>query len=226
MYVLILDTCYPLTAKQFSTLLLCMKFLSAGIFVESEHYVAIKLHLLRAMGFKNVASHPSLFGQTSYVLDATPELAWPCIDELLLLLDSAATISISQVMLGLPQPEDIFNEMLVGTVFIEPLLAFIGAHEDLLSIPYASAKALLHSLTVVLYKHNVDSGKDGKPLLRLHTPIRTAVRRALLFARSDAPYDLRQLGLSVAYAFIKTRPGMAGSFVPYVLLANERRIFF
>ncbi|KAI0035078.1 hypothetical protein K488DRAFT_44141 [Vararia minispora EC-137] len=201
-------------ALQVSTVILCIKALSAGTPVDPTTYLLVKLHLLRIMGYKSVESHPSPSGTTFYVafenLGATPEFAWPCIDELISLLDSTATTSVSQAMFGPAQADDEPTYMLVGAAFADVLLAFVNEYGDCETLPYESAKILLQALIIVIYKHDF----DGKILARLYNPLRRAARRALSFSLLDVPYDLRQLGVSVAYAFIKTRPGIAGAFVP------------
>ena len=105
--------------------------------------------------------------------------------------------------------------MLVGTIFVDVLLSLIIDAPEFTLLPYMSAKMLLESLIVVIYKHDFDS----KALGYLFGSLRAAAKRALSVALTEVPYDLRQLGVSVASAFIKTRRKDAGSFVPCVLHA-------
>jgi hypothetical protein len=122
-------------------------------------------------------------------------------------------------MLGVSSDTDTAST-LVGSGFVDVILAFINDFEDIIRLPYLSAKMLLQSLIVAIIKHDFDS----KLLKPLYPQLRKAVRKALSVAMSEESYDLRQLGISVAQVFIKTRPGIAGSFVPYaVILLFDRR---
>lgn len=196
-----------------STILLSLKFISAGLPVDTNSYMTVKFHLLRVLGFKNVAIVPSVTAQSFYIsytrLQSVPDYAWPCADELLTLFDSASYLPVSPAMTSASQDEE-QQPMLVGTIFVDVLLTMIIDAPDFLLLPYMSAKMLLESLIVVIHKHDFDS----KALSYLFGSLRAAAKRALSVALSEAPYDLRQLGVSVASTFIKTRHNDAGSFVP------------
>ncbi|VDB82999.1 unnamed protein product [Peniophora sp. CBMAI 1063] len=199
-----------------STVLLSLKLISAGLPVDTNNYMTVKFHLLRVLGFKNVAIVPSATAQSFYIsytkLQSVPDYAWPCADELLTLFDSANRLPVSPAMTSASQDEE-QQPMLVGSIFVDVILTLIIDAPDFTLLPYMSAKMLLESLIVVIHKHDFDS----KALGYLFGSLRAAAKRALSVALSEAPYDLRQLGVSVASAFIKTWRKDAGSFVPDAL---------
>ena len=201
-----------------STVLLSLKLISAGLPVDTNSYMTVKFHLLRVLGFKNVAIVPSATAQSFYIsytkLQSVPDYGWPCADELLTLFDSANFLPVSPAMTSASQDEE-QQPMLVGTIFVDVLLSLIIDAPEFTLLPYMSAKMLLESFIVVIYKHDFDS----KALGYLFGSLRAAAKRALSVALTEVPYDLRQLGVSVASAFIKTRRKDAGSFVPCVLHA-------
>ncbi|KAI0322233.1 hypothetical protein OF83DRAFT_1279816 [Amylostereum chailletii] len=197
-----------------STVSLSLKLLSAGVTIDLFNLLKIKLYLLRIAGFQDVISRPSASGQSFYVvfgdLSTTPDHAWPCIDELLTILDSPFSFSFSSAaMPDLLVGQDESTTLLIGSIFLDVLLAVINQTPDLLAIPFLSTKSLLESLLVVIYKHDLDS----KPLRHLTPELRRAVRRVLAMSLEATSYELRQLALSVVQSYVKHRPSHTSNFV-------------
>ncbi|KAI0062284.1 hypothetical protein BV25DRAFT_1804358 [Artomyces pyxidatus] len=201
-------------ALHVSLILLSLNMIEAGVTIDTFSLLKIKRHLVQVIGFTDVSTIPSATGQTFYIafekLGGIPEYVWACIDELLPVLDAAHPFSVSaSAMTGSYSTDDTQSSLLIGSPFVDVVLALINEMKDLLSAPFLSTKTLLECLMVIVYKHDMES----KPLKHLQGNLRQAVRRMLSITLAPVSYDLRQLALSVIQAYVKRWPNAVGSFV-------------
>ena len=192
--------------------------ISSGINVDLLTLLKLKSRLVHTLGFSGVAAVPSSAGQTAgqifYVaFEHKRTTAWdvsPCIDELFSVLDASHPFSIvASAMTESLAPNDAPVPLLVGSIFVDVLLALITGSEDLLDMPFLTAKRLVESLLVVMYKHDMES----QPLRHLQGSLRRAVVRVLSLVPTGLSYELRQLSLTAAQTYIKLWPNTSGSFV-------------
>ncbi|KAI0054105.1 hypothetical protein FA95DRAFT_1480391 [Auriscalpium vulgare] len=201
-------------ALHVSLVLLSLKMIAGGVPIDLFSLLKIKKHLVQIAGFSDVSTIPSATGQMFYIafakLKHTPDHAWPCVDELLPVLDAPHSFTFpASAMTGAFVTDDAQSTLLVGSSFVDVVLALVNDASDLFSAPYQSTKSLLECLLVVVYKHDLDS----TPLRHLQGGLRRAVRRVLSVTMAPVPYDLRQLALSIAQAYIKKFPSAVGGFV-------------
>lgn len=181
-----------------------------GVAIDDFSLLKIKFHLVQALGFPNTASVPSFDGQTFRVdfgdVKQIPEVAFPCVNELLSILDSHHTSKVAHdivpsVQDGKPPP------LLVGSMFVDVSLNMFCNVEELSSFPALTLKSMTEALGVVVYKHDV----EHRELKHLQQLLRRAVLRALDFLLLDIAYEIRQVILSVIQAFIKRWSSIAGA---------------
>ena len=190
--------------------------ISSGINVDLLTLLKLKTRLVHILGFSSVSAIPSSAGQIFYVAfehkraTASSCDVSPCIDELFSVLDASHPFSLvaSAMSESLP-PNDAPAPLLVGSIFVDVLLALITGSEDLLDMPFLTTKRLIESLLVVMYKHDIES----RPLRHLQGSLRRAVLRVLSLVPTGLSYELRQLSLTVAQTYIKLWPNTSGSFV-------------
>jgi hypothetical protein len=154
----------------------------------------VKVALTQALGFREY-SPPHIVD-----LDVIPECAIPCVEELVTLLDAYRPCSLPASMMGRTYPEgDIVSPALVGSIFVDVLLAIVNETKDLTALSGGTLRRILEALIVTIYKHDLDS----KALTHLQANMRKAVRRVLMLMSPKAPYELQQLVLSLCQAFIQ-----------------------
>ena len=185
-----------------------------GIPIEVGSLLKLKDHLARAIGFLEVdmvsVGNTNHFYVKFGTLYAVPEGAYPCLNELMLTLDSAQPYNlISSAMGGRYLEDETPSKLLVGSIFVDVFLESFIHCENLETMPALTLKNLLKSLTIVIFKHDFDS----RPLKPFQPHLRRAVRRALDLLLHDLSYDIRQLVLTVSLAFIKRWPHLIGNFV-------------
>lgn len=190
--------------------------ISSGIDINLLTLLRLKRHLVHILGFSNISTPSTPASQVFCVafehtrhtdLDVSA-----CMDELLPVLDASHPFSVvaSAMTESLP-PNDAPASLLVGSIFVDVLLALITGSEDsdLLDLPFLTIKRLIECLLVVMYKHDMGS----RPLRHLQGDLRKAVRRVLNLVLSGISYELRQLSLTVAQTYIKLWPNISGGFV-------------
>lgn len=188
--------------------------ISSGINVDLFTLLKLKTRLVHILGFSGVSAIPSSAGQIFYVAfeheRAAASDVSPCIDELFSVLDSSHPFSLvaSAMTESLP-PNDAPAPLLVGSIFVDVVLALITGSEDLLDMPFLTTKRLIESLLVVMYKHDMES----RPLRHLEGSLRRAVLRVLSLVPTGLSYELRQLSLTVAQTYIKIWPNTSGGVV-------------
>jgi len=190
--------------------------ISSGINIDLLTLLKLKKHLVHILGFSNVSTASAPSSQVFYVTfehtRATVYDVSSCMDELLSVLDASHSFSLvaSAMTESLP-PNDAPVSLLVGSVFVDVLLALITGSKDFLDLPFLTIKRLIECLLVVMYKHDMES----RPLKHLQGSLRRAVIRVLNLVPTGLSYELRQLSLTVTQTYIKLwpNPNTSGSFV-------------
>ncbi len=191
--------------------------IAEGIPIEVNSLLKLKEHLARTLGFVEVAmiavGNTNNFFVKFGSLDTVPEPAYPCLNELMLALDSAQPYNLlSSSMGGRYSDDEVAASLLVGSIFVDLFLETFIHCNDIESIPSLILKNMLKTLIIVIYKHDFDS----RPLKPFQGQLRRAVKRALDLLLVDLSYDIRQLVLTACHAFIKRWPHLIGNFVVYV----------
>ncbi|THH16358.1 hypothetical protein EW146_g4274 [Bondarzewia mesenterica] len=202
-----------------SIILLSMKMMEAGIPIDLFSLLKLKVHLLRIVGFADVVAVPTASGNMFSVsfrdLGAITTDSWPCLNELLVLLDCSLPFSLPPTaMAGARHSDDSQSTLLIGSIFVDFVLALLLDVKDLLNLPFLTIKCLLESVLIIIYKHDMESAA----LKHLQGSLRRVVRRSIDISLENVSYELRQLGLTVSQAYIKRWPTFTGS---YVLEATE-----
>lgn len=191
-----------------------------GINIDIFSLLKIKSSLVRILGFKDtslVQLNPE--GTSFHIrfnhLGQVKPWVYPCLDDLMLVLDASSPFGLAPSSMGGPFAEDETPfPLLVGSVFVDVVFEVFSQLQDLAVLPFLTLKNLLKTLVIIIYKHNF----DAKPLRHLHTSLRAVARRTLdlLLADRFLSYELRQLALSISQAFIKKWPYIIGNFLWYV----------
>ncbi|KAI0306458.1 hypothetical protein B0F90DRAFT_1808156 [Multifurca ochricompacta] len=189
-----------ITHFQISILLLSLKMIGSGIGIDLLNLLKLKKHLVLILGFVGVSTVPAPASQVFYV---TFEHTRVTAHDLLSVLDASQPFSLfASAMTESSPPNDAPTSLLVGSIFVDVLLALITGSDDLLDLPYLTTKRLIECLLVVI-----------RPLRHLQGHLRKAVRRVLNLVPTGLSYELRQLALTVVQTYIKFWPNTAGSFV-------------
>ena len=98
-----------------------------GISIEVNSLLKLKDHLARTIGFTEVAMVSYGSSNSFHVrfsgLDAIPEAAYPCINELMLVLDSPYPYNlISATMGGKYSDDEQVAQLLIGSLFVDLFL--------------------------------------------------------------------------------------------------------
>lgn len=187
-----------------------------GAGIDLYSLLRFKDQLVRALGFQDVTIVPSSTGHTFYIgfgeTSGIPEYAYPCIADLLLLLDSPRPFDIACSAMGGPNVEDDTpSSLLVGSPFADAVIGIFLHADDLSALPSTTLKNLVKCLLIMLQKHDFDS----PPLRHLQQDLRRAVKRSLveLVKNDSISHEIRQLALSISHVFIKRCSGFAGKFI-------------
>lgn len=190
--------------------------LADGIESDIVSLLKIKEHLLRLVGFSDTALVSSGGGQSFYIeyggLENIAGGSFPCLDDLMLLLDASYPFGLAASAMGGPYAnDDTPVPLLIGSVFTNVLLDIFIHAQNLETLPPITLKNLLKALLIVIFKHDLDS----KPLRHLQANLRRAARRVLdlLLEEKRLSYELRQLALSACQAFIRRWPSIIGNFI-------------
>ncbi|KDQ60796.1 hypothetical protein JAAARDRAFT_173016 [Jaapia argillacea MUCL 33604] len=197
-----------------SIVLLSLQMMADGVEVDVFSLLKIKVHLVQLLGFSDVSVVPSPSGLSFYVqfgeLSGIPELAFPCVNELLATLDAFHPFNLAPSAMGGPYAaDDTTTPLLIGGIFVDVMLSLISETEDLVSLPFVTAKTMLEAVLVIIYKHDFET----KPLKHLSGELRKAVRRVMTTLLQDISYELRQLALSICQAYIKRWHMVSGLFM-------------
>ncbi len=187
--------------------------IAGGIKIEYNDVLHIKHHLVRAFGFDKVQSTPTSNGHTFFVefgeAEEIPELAYPCVTELTVVLDAHHVLNLNSISTGIQESADSTTPLLIGAPYVDVCLGLFCTVRDPESLPVLILKSMVEALGIIIYKHNFE-----KVYLRhLQQTLRRAVSRALELLLLDINYECRQLALSVVQAYIKRWHGSIRSFV-------------
>ncbi|OBZ75571.1 hypothetical protein A0H81_04216 [Grifola frondosa] len=184
------------------------EMIADGISIDINPLLKFKDHLVRLLNFDDVAMQPT--GNTFYVrfdgLGEIPPVAYPCLNDLTLVLDSSEPYNIAPSAMG--GQDETTSPLLVGSVFVDVLLQLFVQAEALECVQFTTLKSMLKSLIIVIHKHDLDS----KPLQDLQPHLRKAMKRILDLLLMDLSYEIRQLCLTACQAYIK-RFNPPGSFI-------------
>lgn len=188
-----------------------------GVPIIFPDILRIKEHLVRALGFEDIALIPSVNGQTFFVefgeVKGIPEVSLPCVNELLMVLDAPHPLDLASFGLGLQGKDGSSLPLLVGSPYVDIALGLICTVTNLTTLPALTLKSMLDALTLSIYKHDFE-----KTLLRsLQRTLRRAVSRALDLLLEDVNFECRQQALSAVQAYIKRWQISPGPFVQYVV---------
>lgn len=191
-------------------MLLSLQLIADGIAIDTFTLLKLKLHLVEIMDFSDIAAIPSHHGQPFYVqfgeVEEIPEIALPCVGELLQVLDSSHTVE-STPSGGSHDGKG--NPTLVGSAFVDVSLAIFSSVKETMALPTLTVKSMLEALCIIIYKHDF----ENIALRHLQPNLRKAVVGSLHLMLQDVSYELRQLALSVAQAFVKRWNSIMGSTV-------------
>ncbi|PBK96908.1 hypothetical protein ARMGADRAFT_1010439 [Armillaria gallica] len=200
-----------------SILHLSLSMIAGGIKIEYNDVLHIKHHLVRAFGFDKVQSTPTSNGHTFFVefgeAEEIPELAYPCVTELTVVLDAHHVLNLNSISTGIQESADSTTPLLIGAPYVDVCLGLFCTVRDPESLPVLILKSMIEALGIIIYKHNFE-----KVYLRhLQQTLRRAVSRALELLLLDINYECRQLALSVVQAYIKRWHGSIRSFVHFAI---------
>ncbi|EGN95947.1 hypothetical protein SERLA73DRAFT_93794 [Serpula lacrymans var. lacrymans S7.3] len=204
----------PAAAHLVSIVLLSLKMLASGIEIDVFSLLKLKLHLVKIVGFEDVALVPATNGRTFHIqfgdLEDIPEDAYPCIDEFPAILDARHAFDLPPSAMASPfTSDDNPSPGLIGTVLVDVVLATFCSISDPFLLPVLSMKNLFESLMIIIYKHDFDS----TALKHLDFMLRKAMRKTLEFLLLDLSYEMRQLALSIVQAYTKRFSFISGSLV-------------
>ncbi|KIP09568.1 hypothetical protein PHLGIDRAFT_67270 [Phlebiopsis gigantea 11061_1 CR5-6] len=195
---------------------LSLAMIADGITIDLFSLLRLKDQLVRTLGYQDVATIPSANGHTFHVqfrgITSIPSTAFPCITDIMLVVDSAHPYELSCSAMGGPDVEDETPySLLVGSAFVDIVLGLFSQVEDPASLPPLVLKNLLKTLIIAMQKHDFDS----RAMRHLQGELRTALRccLTLLLNEEQLSIELRQLALSNCQVFINRWPNVMGIFV-------------
>ena len=175
-----------------------------GVPIDAFTLLRIKLQLVRLIGFSDISVTTSsdsnaLLIQYGEVLEIS-EMAFPCIEGLVALVDAPHTVDMPASVWGAYQEqEDKTIPVLVGYIFIDVVFNILSTVEELESLPVLPVKSLLEATYTVL--HKVDF--DIQPARSLQPLLRQTMGRIIELSPKNVNYEVRQLALIVIQAFCK-----------------------
>ncbi|EKM82662.1 hypothetical protein AGABI1DRAFT_104568 [Agaricus bisporus var. burnettii JB137-S8] len=203
-----------------SLIVLALDMLSDGVKIDGLSLIKLKAQLMRTLGFQDVSvALPYANGhgvQVAYgEIRSIPVVALPCLGGLLSLLDSWHKTELpASIIVSNSHDSGEEVEVLVGTAYADIPLNMLATYEGIIELPALSIKHILEAVHVIIYKHdfenrdlNVFSGQVFKK----------ATTRALDLFEADAPYEVRQIALSVVQAFFNKSMTTTGSLLLNVI---------
>ena len=202
---------------QISTLLLSLQMIADGIEIDGFSLMKLNLQYLKITGFNEASITPAQNGHLFHMdfgnITDVPASAFPCIEELVHVVDAAHFVDLPHVALGFnEEQEEKTSRVLIGAIFINPCLSMINNLPDLTRLPVMTLKSLLETLYILVHKYDFEDN-----LLRhLQPSLRRSVSRTIELLSEDISYELRQLSLSIAQVSIKKWRSFFGTTVSYV----------
>ncbi|KAG1715706.1 hypothetical protein ID866_1469 [Astraeus odoratus] len=192
-------------------ILLSLQMMESGSEVDILTLLKLKLHLAKVLGFTDVEAIATPGGKAFFIrfeqLETMPASCFPCVHALPRILDAPHDFELPPSVMGSSLvDEDKPCHVLIGTVFVDLVLAIMCSSLDLLALPVLTLKNLLEALLIITFKHDFDS----MTIKHLDVSLRKALRKALDLLLLDISYELRQLALSVVQTHIRKGTGISG----------------
>ena len=194
--------------------------ISDGIKIDSFSLMKLKIQFVQFMGFSNISVMPTHNRQSFYLrysdIGDVLDPGFPCVEEMVHVVDSSHYVDLPQSALGIPNDhDDKVVSVLVGAIFIDATLCILCTLRDLTALPVMTLKSLLESLYIILQKYDFEDGvfSHMQPLLR-----KAILRIVGMLSKDDISYELRLLALTIAQASIKRFHTFLGPAVPCVLV--------
>lgn len=194
-----------------------------GIEIDGLSLMKLNFQYLKITGFSDVFISPAQHGHSFHMdfgnITDVPRFAFPCIEELVHVVDAAQFVDLPHVALGLnEEQEERTSRVLIGTIFINPCLSMINNLPDLTYLPVLTLKSLLEALYILVHKYDF-----GDNLLKhLQPSLRRSVLRTIELLSRDISYEIRQLSLSIAQVSIKKWHSFFGATISYVFICELR----
>ncbi|KAH7926319.1 hypothetical protein BV22DRAFT_1063234 [Leucogyrophana mollusca] len=208
------DSDPDLSLLRTSIMLLALRMVSSGIEIDLFSFLKLKFHLVKIIGFSDIALVPAHHGRTFHIhfdnLTTIPEQALPCVNELPKVLDAPHPFELPPSAVNGPLADDDRPcSVLVGTLLVDVSLAVFCSIDDPFAFPVLTVKALLESVMAVIYKHDFDTAA----LKHMDGMLRKALRKTMDFLLLDISYELRQIALTVIQTYIRRWTAISGSLV-------------
>lgn len=192
-------------------ILLSLQMMESGMEVDIFSSLNLKYHLAKVVGFSDVEATPTATGRSFFVrfekLESIPPTAFPCVQALPRILDAHRNFELPPTVMGSTLVEDDKPcRALIGTIFVDLVLAIFCSSHDLLTLPILTLKSLLEALMIITFKHDFGS----MAIRHLDVSLRKALRKTSDFLLLDVSYELRQLALSVIQTYIKRGAAITG----------------
>ncbi|PFH54331.1 hypothetical protein AMATHDRAFT_38260 [Amanita thiersii Skay4041] len=186
--------------------LLSMRMIANGVSVDVASLVKLKKHVTEIVGFGKVMEIPHPSGNGSRIefgdVETISEQGFPCIHELVAVLDAPYPFELPPAAMTSHHhhiQEDKSSRLLVGSLFVDVVLATFCTVKDIKSLPILTLKSILESMCIIVYKHNFES----LALSHLQHRLRQAITRCLELTLQDIGYEVRQVALSFIQGFVK-----------------------
>jgi hypothetical protein len=191
--------------------------LSDGVKIHSYSLIELKARLMRTLGFQDVSvTLPYANGhgiQVAYgEIRSVPEVALPCLGGLLSLLDSWHKTELPVAVMTNSHNSDEDIEVLIGTAYADIPLNLLATYEGIIELPALSIKHILEAVHVIIYKHDFDNRDIGVFSSQI---FKRAITRALDLLEAVAPYEVRQMALSVVQVFFNKSTTFTSSLLLY-----------
>jgi hypothetical protein len=195
--------------------------ISDGIEIDGFSLMKLNFQYLKISGFSEVFLIPGKTGHSFHIdfgnITDVPGFAFPCIEELVHVVDAAFFVDLPHVAIGVnEEQEEKSSRVLIGTIFIDPCLSMISNLPDLTCLPVLTLKSLFETLYIFVHKYDF----EDKLLQHLQPSLRRSVLRIIELLSRDISYELQQLSLSIAQVSIKKWHSFFATTVSYVFLLN------
>ena len=193
--------------------------ISDGIEIDGLSLMKLNFQYLKISGFDEVSLIPAQTGHSFHIefgnITDVPESAFPCIEELVHVVDAAYFVDLPHTALGVNEEQEKKTScVLIGTIFIDSCLSLINNLPDLTCLPVLTLKSLFGILYILVHKYDF----EDKLLRHLQPSLRRSVLQTIELLSRDISCELRQLSLSIAQVSIKKWHSFFGTTVSYVLL--------
>lgn len=187
--------------------------IASGIFIDVFSFLKLKLQLAVLLGFSEATLVPAKNGHSFHVqLAKSVGLhpgAYSCIQSMMIVVDSDRTMDIAaSAMTPSVLEDETTYSVLVGSIIVDVVLGvFHCLFEHLKDFPYIQLKALLQSLIIVVYKHDLEC----PALKHLREVLRGVVKRMSDLLLQDIGHECKHLAITVIQAYRKRWPGYAAN---------------